>query len=112
MRTTPDLKKAAAGKRQRGDLRYRTGVAARVVTAIAGGYVLSALAAASLATWLPMARAEAAITATLAALVIYPCAAMWCFAARSASRAAGGLIAAGGIPACLLLLRQMSAGAV
>jgi hypothetical protein len=110
MRTDPNIGEVGAGKRTHGMLRYRVGVAARVFTAIAGGYVLSALAAATLAIWLPLPRAEAVLSATMTALLVYPCAAMWCFAARSASLAAGGLIAVGGLPACLLLLRQMSGG--
>lgn len=82
--------------------RYRAGVALRTLIAIIGGYALAALMSAALAVWLPIARVEAALTATMAGLIIYPCAIMWCFAARSAPRALAGLLLAA-LPFALLL---------
>lgn len=73
-------------------LRYRLGVAVRTVAAIAGGYAVAAMASAALALYLPTSRAEAALTGTMAAFVVYPCAVMWVFAARSAARAWCGLL--------------------
>ena len=73
-------------------LRYRLGVAVRAATAIFGGYAVSALAAGVLAIMLPTVRLEAAVASTLLALVVYPCAVMWVFAARSAARALVGLL--------------------
>ncbi len=70
---------------------YRGGVLVRAVAAIGAGYGVSALWAAAIATWLPSAKVEAALTGTMIAFVIYPCAVMWCFAARSAARAWVGL---------------------
>ncbi len=70
---------------------YRGGVLVRAVAAIGGGYGVAALWAAAIATWLPSTKVEAALTGTMIALVVYPCAVMWCFAARSAARAWVGL---------------------
>jgi len=77
---------------------YRLGVASRSVAAIVGGYVLAALATMLLSVSLPMARAEAVMTATLLSFAIYTCAVMWVFATRSALRAWLGLL----IPAALI----------
>ncbi|WP_307720849.1 iron transporter [Pseudoduganella lutea] len=89
--------------------RYLTGVAVRALAAIFGGYALSAAWAAALALTLPTVRVEAALTATMTALVIYPCAAMWCFGARTALRAIAGLAIAGALPAAILLLSKGAA---
>lgn len=72
-------------------LRYRAGVAVRALAAIAGGYLLSALIAAVLALYLPTDRLEASLTGSMVAVAVYPCVAMWMFAARSAGRAVAGL---------------------
>ncbi|MDQ0143446.1 DUF3649 domain-containing protein [Cupriavidus necator] len=78
--------------------RYRAGVGARAVAAIAGGYALAALATAVLALYLPMARQDAVTTATLLSFAIYAGAVVWVFAVRSAWRAWVGLA----LPAVLL----------
>ncbi|WP_454711654.1 DUF3649 domain-containing protein [Cupriavidus nantongensis] len=78
--------------------RYRAGVGARAVAAIAGGYALAALATAVLALFLPMARHDAVTAATLLSFAIYAGAAVWVFAVRSAWRACAGLA----LPAALL----------
>lgn len=78
--------------------RYRLGVGSRALAAIVGGYALAGLASAVLALTLPATRSEAAITGTLTAFVVYPCAVMWVFAVRSAWRAWLGLA----VPAALL----------
>lgn len=91
--------------------RYRLAVASRAVAAIAGGYALSALSATALALLLPLARAEAVIAATLASFVIYTCAVMWVFAARSAWRAWAGLAVPSALLAALLWLVQRGGGA-
>ena len=72
--------------------RVRVGVAVRTLAAIVGGYVLSSLTAAVLGLMLPMARVDAVMTGTMVALLVFPCAVMWSFAARSALRAWGGLL--------------------
>jgi len=92
-------------------LRYRLGVAVRAVAAIGGGYAVAALATAVLALYLPTTRAEAALTATLLAFVVYPCAVMWVFAARSAARAWLGLLLPAAALGVLLLVRQGFGGA-
>jgi hypothetical protein len=83
-------------------LRHRAGVALRALIAIFGGYALAATIAAALALWLPIARVEAVLTATMSGLIVYPCAIMWCFAARTPQRALGGLLLAA-LPFALLL---------
>jgi len=83
-------------------LRYRAGVAVRAVAAIGGGYALSGLWSAAIALYLPASPGEAAVTATLVAFVIYPCAVMWVFAMRSAARAWLGLLIAAALPAAVL----------
>ena len=83
--------------------RYRAGVLSRTVAAIGGGYVLSALVAAALALALPTSRAEAAMTGTLTAFVVYPVAVMWVFACASALRAWTGLLLACLLPGAVVL---------
>lgn len=105
MQAQPTIAPPAAKPRKPGPgWRYRTGVAVRALAAILGGYALAAAWAAALALTLPTVRVEAALAATMLALVIYPCAAMWCFGARTAPRAIAGLAIAGALPAAILLL--------
>ncbi|MDC8758982.1 DUF3649 domain-containing protein [Janthinobacterium fluminis] len=78
--------------------RYRAGVFSRVCAAIAGGYALAAALTALLSLALPMARAEAVLSATLFSFAAYAGAVLWVFAARSAARAWLGLL----LPAALL----------
>lgn len=73
-------------------LLYRGGVAVRALAAIVGGYLLSALIAAVMALYLPTDRLEASLTGSMVAVAVYPCVAMWMFAARSAGRAVAGLL--------------------
>lgn len=84
--------------------RYRLAVLSRTVAAIGGGYGLSALVAAALAVSLPTTRAEAAMTGTLVAFVVYPLAVMWVFATASAWRAWTGLALAALLPGAVVLL--------
>jgi len=76
-------------------LRYRLAVASRALAAIGGGYALAAVTAALLAVVLPMQPAEAVIAATLVSLIVFCCAVLWVFAARTAWRAWGGILAPG-----------------
>nr|WP_145550148.1 iron transporter [Variovorax boronicumulans] len=63
--------------------RYRLTVLSRLLAGIGLGYVLSALSAAALSLFLPMPRPEAVITGTLVSFVVFACAVLWSFAARS-----------------------------
>lgn len=92
-------------------LRYRLAVASRAAAAIVGGYALSALSATAVALFLPLTRAEAVITGTLASFVVYTCAVMWVFAARDAWRAWAGLAAPSLVLAAVLWVARRSAGA-
>ncbi|WP_050463805.1 DUF3649 domain-containing protein [Herbaspirillum autotrophicum] len=88
---------------------YRFAVASRALAAILGGYALTAVAIALLALWLPMARAEAVLTATLLSFALYAGAVIWVFAARSAWRAWFGiLLPALGLGLLLLITRSMA----
>lgn len=92
-------------------IRYRLGVLSRTVAAIGGGYCVSALVAAALALCLPTTRAEAAMTGTLTAFVVYPIAVMWVFACATALRAWAGLALAALLPgAVVLALGYLTAG--
>lgn len=72
--------------------RYRWAVASRSVAAIFGGYALASATAACLAIWLPMARVEAVVMASMLAFVIYAVGVMWVFAARNTWRAWFGIV--------------------
>lgn len=69
------------------------GLVARVIAAIVGGYALAALASVA-AVALPMPKAEGVMAGMLLSFLVYACAVVWVFAARSALRAWAGLLAA------------------
>lgn len=77
----------------------------RVLFALLGGYVLANLGAVALAALLPVARVDAALISIQLSFVIYACAVVWVFAARSAIWAVSGLllVAVACTPAVLLL---------
>jgi hypothetical protein len=86
--------------------RHRPAVAARVVTAIAGGYVFTWLFTAALAlclrdVWL-MPRVDAALAATMCSFLVYAGAIIAVFSARSAARAWAGLLIASVPPALVI----------
>jgi hypothetical protein len=70
---------------------YRLAVTSRVLAAVLGGYVITALASVCLTLWVPMARAEAVVTGMMSSFVVYLLAVIWCFACRTAWRAWFGL---------------------
>jgi len=90
---------------------YRLSVASRVLAAILGGYMLSALTAFALAAFLPLSRSEASMTATLLSFLIYACAVIWVFTTRTAWRAWAGIIAPSLVLGGLVLIRHYTAGA-
>jgi hypothetical protein len=93
-------------------LGYRAGVAARALAAIGGGYLLASTSTTLLALVLPLSPVDRVVAATLTGLAIYPCAAMWSFAAASAVRAWLGLGGACTVVAlALLALRTAGGGA-
>ncbi|MFL9925734.1 DUF3649 domain-containing protein [Herbaspirillum lusitanum] len=71
---------------------YRLGVLSRVLAAILGGYVLSALCTVMVSHGLPLGRADAVMTATMLSFIIYTCAVIWVFAVHSALRAWIGIL--------------------
>ncbi len=73
-------------------MRYRLGVASRVLAALFGGYAVAVLAAIALAMALPLSREEASTVGALVGLLAVPVAAMGCFWARSAARAWIGVL--------------------
>lgn len=62
-------------------------MASRVVAALVGGYLVTALSSVCLAQFLPLARAEAVVLAMTLSFLVYLIAVLWCFACRSAWRA-------------------------
>ncbi|MFJ3368782.1 DUF3649 domain-containing protein [Pseudomonas sp. NPDC086251] len=71
---------------------YRLAVTSRVLAAVLGGYLVSALASVSLTMWLPMARAEAVVSGMMSSFLVYLVAVLWCFACRTAWQAWIGLM--------------------
>ncbi len=97
---------------KRVDLRYRLAVASRTLAAAAGGYALAAgfTAALTLALMPFMPRAEAVLTATMLAWLVYALAAAWTFYARTAWGAwAGTLLPALALGACASAPQWMGA---
>lgn len=90
--------KTAARTTAKGSAGYRLAVAARVLLAAGGGYLLAALATDGLARTLSMRPSEAVLTATMASFAVYAAAVIWAFAARSVLRAGMGIL----VPALLL----------
>ena len=91
--------------------RYRLAVASRAVAAIGGGYVLAALCGAALSLLLPLVRVEAVLTGTLASFVVYTCAVMWAFAARTAWLAWAGLAVPSAVVGAAVWLAVRGGGA-
>lgn len=75
----------------------------RLLLASVGGYALATAAAFALARALPMSRAEAAVAAALAAVLVMPAAAVWAYAVPL-RHAAAGILGATAICAALALL--------
>jgi len=71
---------------------YRLAVTSRVLAAVFGGYLVTALASVCLTLWAPMARTDAVVTGMMSSFVVYLLAVIWCFACRTAWRAWFGLI--------------------
>ncbi len=64
----------------------------RVLAAVFGGYALTSGVAVLLAAVLPLSRAEAVLTATLSAFVVYTCAVIWVFAVQDLRRVWIGML--------------------
>jgi hypothetical protein len=83
-------------------------IALRALAAIVGGYALTAAATSLLGVLLAALsiapRADAAIIATMLSFLIYACAVLWAFAARSARLAYGALLTLTGMLALPLML--------
>lgn len=77
-----------------------------MVAALAGAYGVAVLSGIAIAWALPLARAEAVTVATIAALFVWPAAAMGCFATRTALRAWIGL----GVASAILSAIACAAG--
>ncbi|MEG0223010.1 MAG: DUF3649 domain-containing protein [Comamonas sp.] len=75
-----------------GSLHYRCSVAARVLAAALGGYLLTSALATLLALLLPFERAQAVMAGSDIGVLFYLPALLWAFHARSAVRAWAGLL--------------------
>jgi hypothetical protein len=87
--------------------RYRLTVASRIVAAVGGGYAVAWLWSAALALLLHhsvgLARADAALLATLASVLVYCAAVLSTFAARSTIGAWWILLLAGTLAASIIV---------
>lgn len=92
-------------------MRYRMAVFSRMAAAILGGYVLASAAAACLAVWLPMGRADAVTTAQMLSFVFYTCGVIWVFATRNAWRAWAGVLLPAAVLGGLFLAGRMMGAA-
>ena len=92
---------------------HRLAVFSRIVAAVLGGYALASACAAGLALLLALAmpRSEAVLAATMSAWLAYALAIAWCFWARSAWRAWGGLLVVTLAMGALPLARMLGAPA-
>lgn len=64
----------------------------RVLAAVFGGYALTSGVAVLLAAVLPLSRAEAVLTTTLSAFIVYTGAVIWVFAVQDLRRAWLGML--------------------
>ncbi|MCY1285711.1 hypothetical protein D9M68_148400 [compost metagenome] len=79
-------------------------IGSRVLAALVGGYALAYAFTAFFTVYLPLARADRVVFASLACFAVWTAAAIYVFAARSATRAwlvLGGLTLAMGLAAYL-----------
>jgi len=91
-------------------IRYRLGVASRLIAAAPGGHVLSVCVAHGVALGLSAggaSRVDSALAATMAAFVSHAVAALWAFGCASAWRAWAGI----GLPATAMALFARAVGA-
>lgn len=77
--------------------RYRVNVAARSLVAIVGGYAIAALFTMAAARWLPMAKIDAVLVATMLAFALIPGVAVWAFLTRTPFRAVTGAVLVAGL---------------
>ena len=91
--------------------RYRLGVAARLMAAILGGYVLTVAITWMLAVLLPQSRVDAVMTATLLSFLVYAVIILWVFAKKGSLRQAmAWLHTWSGLFVCWLLLMVFMSG--
>ncbi|WP_294392911.1 hypothetical protein [uncultured Sphingomonas sp.] len=90
----------------------RIAVGLRILAATLGNYAVTSLAIALLARLLPMQRAEATMTATLASFAIFAVIAMASFGVRSIGRCWAWLAGSGALLTLALWLSLVMAGRV
>ncbi|MGC4027630.1 MAG: DUF3649 domain-containing protein [Steroidobacteraceae bacterium] len=73
------------------DVRYRLGVAARVLVAVAGGYAVTALTTVLLALIWPVPKAQSVLAADMLSFALYVVVVIWAFAVRSLIRVWAGI---------------------
>ena len=81
------------------------GIASRTLAALGGGYGLASLVAAVCAVGLPLPRPDAVLAGMMVGLVVQAAAAIWVFAAGTATRAWIGLALPGLLLGAVLLLQ-------
>ncbi|MCR0985181.1 DUF3649 domain-containing protein [Roseomonas populi] len=88
------------------ELRRAGGIVLRILAGVGGGYAVAALSTTVLSLGLPMQRAEAVLTATMASFAVYAGAVVWAFAARNAWRACAGIAGTAALLVAVLYLLQ------
>lgn len=86
-------------------------IASRAAAAAFGGYATAAAATACLSVALPLSRAEAVMTATMASFAVYAGAVLWAFAAETALRAWIGIAIPGFVSLATILVLRLGGGA-
>lgn len=82
----------------------------RISVAIIGGYGASIIAAAAVASWLPVPRDQAVLVGQMVSFLIYAILVLWTFAARTAARALIGIFAFAIVAGVSLLLKMWLGG--
>ncbi|WP_347505819.1 DUF3649 domain-containing protein [Pseudomonas anguilliseptica] len=98
------------GKAYSGSRGARWAIASRVLAALFGGYGLAYALTAFAAVYLPLARADRVVFASLASFAVWTAAVLYVFAAASAWRAWGGLLGATGLLGLAVLLAGQFGG--
>lgn len=81
---------------------YRFAVLLRVIAAIFGGYFLTIYLSIAISFLLPFSKVEGVMVGVLSSFVIYTCAVLWVFSAKTLLKAWLGLLIPG--LACLFVL--------
>lgn len=77
----------------------------RLLLAVFGGWLAARLCGSALAVWLALDKADATAMAIMLSYILFIAFGLWAFAARSLSRAVGGVLLPSALCAGLLFLK-------